>query len=374
MRSRGTWIPIIAVVLLLAGAVAVIVLAASEPPWENPALPGVNKRLAELSGPELDAEEQRQRILSLELENRDQASLWELALSYMPFLTAMTAAAGLFAAVWKQIDERSRQQRLDLEQRELQGQREHNANFTSVVRDLGSSSRGLQASAAVSLETFLRPEYKSYRGQVAMVVVANLKIRHHESVNDLLVRLYEQVMRSHLESARPAVREYLLDVSRTKLDRIDLSGLSLVGIDLAYASLKGANLRGASLHRARGIEVDLERARLSGEETDLSEARLRGARCRGTYFHDANLVAARFEEAHLQHAQFQRARLQSAHLDRAMLQGTRFEAANLNDAYFRGSIFDDQSLESITKAYHWREAHFDGDVRIRLSAFSRGDR
>jgi len=369
-RLKAEWGISLAIVVFLAMILVVIILLVVHPPWENEPLPAVQARLQTIQGPELEAEKLRQEILKLDLENRNEGSFWGLFLSYIPFLTAIVAGAGVFATIWKQITERARQQQLDRSQREAESQRRFDTNFTNVVQNLGSASPALQATAAISLTTFLKPEYHTFHDQVFLVILANLKTPHDAAVNDLLVRVFEQAIRTRLPSAAPEDRRYLLDLSRTRLDRVDFSQLDLSEADLGYASMRYANLTGANLRRVRGIEVELEKARLS--RSDLSEGRLRKARCRGAQFQEANLMSARLEEAELQGAQFQKARLQSAHLNAAHLGGARFEGANVNDAFFVGAFMDEVTLKSIaTGARNWQNAHFDPDIEARLGEISR---
>jgi uncharacterized protein YjbI with pentapeptide repeats len=245
-------------------------------------------------------------------------------------------------------------------------------SFAAVALNLGSQSPAIQASAAVSILSFLRPEQRAFHDQVFLLVLANLKVKHEREVNKLLVRVFERAMRLQLE-AKTLDRSLLLDLANARLDTIDLSGVDLSGADIGFASLKYANLREANLQRTRGYEVDLGKAFLSGVNTTLEEARLRKAGCVEAQFHDANLVSARLEEADLTKAEFQRARLQSAHLDEAVLKETRFEGADLNDAFLRGlRAVDDATLMSIARgAKNWRNAHFDAEVRERLEDLSR---
>jgi uncharacterized protein YjbI with pentapeptide repeats len=357
------------VVLLLAALFAVVALSIVYQPWDNEPLPKVQERLQAMKGGDLEAEKLREEIVKLELENRSAGSVWGLLLSHVPFLTLVVAGAGAFAAIWRQTTEWARQRDLDRNQREAESQRHFDANFTNVVRNLGSASPALRASAAVSLTTFLKPRYGTFHDQVYLIVLANLKIQHDEIVNALLVHAFEQAIRIRLQSASPEDRPYVLNLSRVTLDRADLSGLDLSEADMAYARMRNANLTGASLRRARGVELDLTASRLLG--ADLSEARLRKAHCRDAQFNGANLISARLEEGELQGARFQRARLQSAHFNGAQLLGSRFEGADVNDAFFLGAVLDERALKSIaTGARNWRNAHFDSDIEGRLTEIS----
>ena len=368
-QFRLGWILPVGLALLLVAILTLLTLLLLNPPWEDTPVPDIQDRLSALSKSDLEVEKLRQETVKLELENRSAGSGWGLLLSYAPFLTAIVAVAGLFATVWKQISTSAQQRIQDRHEQALENQRRFDQNFTKVVENLGSASPALQASAAVSLATFLRPEYSRFHDQVYMVVLANLKIEHEQPVNDLLVNVFEQSIRLRLPSASQAARRYLLDLSRASLDRVDLSGLDLQEADLGYARMRGANLTGTNLFRCGGIAINLERARLT--DANLEEARLREARCRGALFHRANLVSARLEEAQLIEAQFEDARLQGAHLQRAALQGARFWNADINDAFFADAMFDSAALKSIAKgAKNWRNAHFTAAVSEKLNAIS----
>jgi uncharacterized protein YjbI with pentapeptide repeats len=358
---------------------------------------GSNHPVEGLTQDALEKEKLRQEILTLE---RDRSIVPVLG----PWLAAAVAIVGVILTWRKQVEE-AHQQRLEntrqqaadrlaqatavkeearlreldrrqqeavLAQRETDTERRFQEGFAAVALNLGSASPAVQASAAVSILSFLRPEQRAFHDQVFLLVLANLKIMHEREVNKLLVRVFERAMRVQLRD-KTLDRALLLDLANAQLDTIDLSRTDLSDADIGFASLKYANLRDTNLRRARGYEVDLGKASLSGADTTLEEARLRKARCEGTQFHDVNLISVRLEEANLTQAEFQRARLQSAHLDETVLKETRFEGADLNDAFIRGlRAVDDITLRSIARgARNWRNAHFDAEIRQRLEDLSR---
>jgi hypothetical protein len=331
-------------------------------------LPTLDATLNGLDSAELQDEKLRREIIDLELKNRSETSAWRLVLGLVPFTTALAAAAGVLITVWKYQTESARQRHLDRQERDKENQRRFDQNFTQVVENLGAERSSLRASAAISLMTFLKPEYSSFHDQVYLVVLANLKIEHDEAVTDSLVRVFEQAIRLRLLTVKPGERRNLLNLSRAQLERVDLSNLDLSEADLGFARLRGANLTGSNLKRARGIGVNLENARLS--RADLTEARLRDADCRNAQFHEATLVSARLDgKADLRNAEFQQARLQSAHLRGAKLGGARFEEAKLNDAFFEGAVFDGSALRSIARGVareSWQQAHFDDEIQAQL--------
>jgi uncharacterized protein YjbI with pentapeptide repeats len=364
-RNKLKWV---AVYLALVLALLVLsLLMILKPAWEQPSSVLVNDQLQPMDQQQLQDEKLRQEILKLQLENEKLGSFWELLPSYATFVTALVAVIGVMVTIWRQINERE----LDRKQREDDSRRRLDEKFTSIVSNLGSESSSIQASAAVSIITFLRPEYKAFHDQVFMILLANLKIQHDPTVNDLLIQGFEKAIRIQLPSLREKDEQFELDLSRSFLHRVDLSGLDLSQADLGFAQLRGANLSDANLHRVRGMEANLEKARLS--RANLNEARFRKAQFGGAQFHGANLVSADLKETDLKEAQFHQASMQSAHLEKANLSGAKFEQANLNDAFFRGATVDAGTLKSILKAFNWQKAHFDEDVKLKLEELAEGN-
>lgn len=325
----------------------------------------------------LEIEKLRQEVVNLQLGNDNLKSPWTKLSSNAAFITAIVALLGVFATVWKQLAESKRQmeldrrqRELDREQREIENQRGVDQKFTSIVADLGSASEAIQASAAVSIVTFLKPEYKVLHDQVFAILLANLKIKHREAVNQLIVTAFEKALRGKFDRAKEGADKLELDLSRANLTQSDLSGLDLTNADLGFAQLRLANLTGTILFRARGYEANLEKARLS--RANLNEARLQKARLNDAYLHECNLVATDMKEAELRGAQFQQAKMQAAHLEGADITGAKFEQANVSDTYFIGVKADAQALRSLVKACNWQKAHFDEEVRVKLEEMARG--
>jgi uncharacterized protein YjbI with pentapeptide repeats len=356
-RNKLKWIAV-PIVLILA------LLVILKPSWEQPSSVVGKDPLQSMSQQELQDEKLRQEILNLQLENKKRSSFWELLPSYATIVTTLVAVIGVFVTIWRQINERE----LDRKQREDESLRRLDEKFTSIVSNLGSESSSIQASAAVSILTFLKPEYKVFHDQVFMILLANLKIQHDHAVNKLLIEGFEKAIRIQLQSLREK-EEFELDLSRSFLHRVDLSGLDLSQADLGFAQLRGANLTDANLHRVRGMEANLEKARLS--RANLNEARFRKARFAGAQFHGCNLVAADLKETDLREAQFYQAKMQSAHLEKANLSGAKFEQANLNDAFFRGTTLNAEALKNVIKAFNWQKAHFDEDVKAKLEELAK---
>jgi len=308
---------------------------------------------------ELRNEKLRQEILKLQLENEKLKNFWGVLPSYGTFLTALVAVTGVIVTIWKHIRQREKDSLRRLDER-----------FTSTVANLGSEKPSIQASAAVSIITFLRPEYDVFRNQVFMILLANLKVRHSDAVNKLLIEGFEKAVRMQLQVVKKKGEHFELDLSSCNLYRVDLSGLDLSYADLGFAKLRGANLSDADLYRVRGWKANLENAKLS--RANLEEARLRKAQFKDAQFHKARLVSVDLKEARLARAQFYQAQMQSAHLDKANLNGARFEQADLNDTHFHGASLNEQTLKSILKAFNWQKAHFDDDVRAKLEVLAEG--
>jgi len=357
-RNKLKWVAVPFVLVLILLAISLLVVL--KPPWGQQSSVFLNDQLQSMNQQELQDEKLRQEILKLQIENKKRNSFWELLPSYATIITTLVAVIGVFVTIWRQINERE----LDRKQREDESRRRLDEKFTSIVSDLGSEKPSIQASAAVSILTFLKPEYKAFHDQVFMILLANLKIQHDPAVNKLLIEGFEKAVRIQLQSLREKGEQFELDLSRSFLHRVDLAGLDLSQADLGFAQLRGANLTEANLHRVRGMEANLEKARLS--RANLNEARFRKAQFRGAQFHGANLVAADLKETDLREAQFYQAKMQSAHLERANLSGAKFEQADLNDTFFRGASLNVQTLKNIIKAFNWQKAHFDEDVKAKL--------
>lgn len=356
--------------LVAGGAAAILLLVVLTTPHAPSGLEtGTSEQLAD--------EKLRQEILNLQRQR-------SFLVGILPLISALAAATAVLLTWRKQLGDakeqqrdRARQQDLDreqskaaMEQRNSEHRRRLQEDFAAIASSLGSESVPVQASAAVSLLSFLQPELEDFHEQVYLLVLANLKVDHHREVNKLLIRVFERALRIELRTGS-LERALVLDLASAQLEKVELAGLDLADADLAFANLRYSNLRGANLRRAKGYKLIVEKASLSGVETQLAEVRFRKAHCAEAQFHDANLVSARFEEADLTKTEFQRAKLQSAHLDETVLIGTRFEGADLNDAFFRRlRAVDEVALRSVSRADNWRAAHFDDDIFQRIHQLS----
>lgn len=346
--------------------VAVLGLAVLGAFWAR-ALPAVAAQPSPTPGSSQQLQEQklREEILNL----RRERSLLRIFPAYAGVLTALVGVGGLIFTALKHIDERAK----DRLQREAESRRRLEESFATCTANLGAEGQARQASAAVTLLSFLKadPAYAAFHEQVFLLTLANLKIEHSEPVRRLLVRVFERAARRHIPALGDEERAGQLDLTRITLDGADLSGLDLSGADVAFASLRRANLSGeaTSLKRVRGYGTVLDDARLS--RANLNEARLRRAHCWDAKFHEANLVAARLGEADLQGAEFYRAKMQGADLRGADLRGAKFKGANVADADFRGAELDDAAQRELVWT-NWRETgKLDPALKAKLEALSR---
>lgn len=323
----------------------------------------------------LAEEKLRQETIKLQLENQKLRNPWERLLTYGTFVTVLLGVGGFVVTFWKQISENSRQRIRDCAERDRDRQQRADATsarlneqFNDIVSNLGSKSASIQASAAIQIMNFLKPEHKDFHNQVFLILYANLKVQfkgkiQNEVVGQLLVEAFQKAIRNELQPD-PNRERTPIDLARSYLKRADLSNLDLRGADVAFAELGGANLTGSNLIGIRGYRVNLERARLS--RTKLGEARLQRARLSGAQLHETSLVAADLKKANLTRAQLQQAKLQSTHFEGANLTDASFEQANLNDAFFQEAILSPASLKSIINALNWDKAHYDPTVLADL--------
>jgi uncharacterized protein YjbI with pentapeptide repeats len=366
IKRKWIWIVLVSVVVLI------FIVQVSLRESENPV--GL-KKLENPTKQELENQKLLQEIIKLTIENQRAKNFWYLLTANATFLTALVAVFGAIVTIWKQIVERSRQQELDRLQREQDRlQREDESlrriseKFNTTVAGLGSDKDPIQAASAVSIMSFLKPEFSAYHHQVYLIILSNLKIAHEPTVIKLLIRAFEQAIRVMLE--KDLEKPLNLDFSDAVLKRADLSGLQLHNTDLAHAKMQSANLNKTDLTRVRGYKANLTGALLS--DAILVEARLNGAILEGAVLHDANLSSAKLKESDLKQAQFHRAKLQSAHFEKADLRHAKFRQADINDAFFAGALLNQQTLQSLLIAYHWENAHFDPDVRRELEKLSEG--
>jgi hypothetical protein len=228
---------------------------------------------------------------------------------------------------------------------------------TRLKEALGElDSPGLQIVAAQELSELLEGASAEEATTLYLALLGNLKLDRPDDIVSALVPVIAKCLRTLIgDVKRPD--SLSLDLARTRLRRIDLSGLDLHEADIAFANLRHASLDRANLWRSRGYAVELTDAGLS--RANLEEARWHAAVARETRFRDCRMVSIFLKEADLTGAEFQRSRLQGAHFERANLTSAHFEQANLADAVFTGATIDDDAADSIAQAKNWRQARFD---------------
>jgi uncharacterized protein YjbI with pentapeptide repeats len=256
---------------------------------------------------------------------------------YGKFFTILIGFLSVAAAHWKYTDEQkhqkkveSEQQKKDLELRIKEKNIRLEENLASIITNLGSVNSSLRASAAISLISYCKDEYKAFHEQVILICIANLKLDLDETTNRLLVNSLENAIKAYIKE-KP-LKTLNIKLTRLKLDTIDLSGQNLEGVDLAFSSLRFANLSNAKLRRMRGYKTDFFGANLSG--ANLQEARLQKAIFEKARMHDANLISADLKHSNLKNCKFNAAQMQSAHFQSADLSGAEFNKADISDAYF----------------------------------------
>lgn len=402
-KRRGPVLWVVVLLIVPAAAIGLILgLRASK--FELAPLP-----LHSMTAEQLAAEKTRQEILDLQQRHTFAGSLP----TYAALATAFVAIIGLVFTANQQRTDRRRQHLSDveerrraLEERSQESLRRFDANFNTAMMNLGNDSAAVQASAAVSMLTFLKEEYGRFHDQVFMVVLANLKVAHDDAINAILVRAFERALPLRLASVQSDERPLVLDLSWARMPRLHLIGQNLTDAQLSNADLSRANLERCTLHRVHGEgatltegrfpKTDLEEATFQGAHGDrpnfndarlvstklqgavLPGARFQGAKLQGAHLERSTLVGARFEGARLQDAylqdailsgaQFQGANLQGAHLERSTVVGTRFEGARLEGAHFLGVNLDGPAKLSLIRANRWQEANLDEGLKAELIA------
>jgi uncharacterized protein YjbI with pentapeptide repeats len=303
----------------------------------------------------------------LQLENKKIDSCWTTAISLAPFITTIVSILGVLITLSKHLSEQTRQRSLDRTQVEAERIQRFNEKFTSVIENLGSQSISIQASAAVSILTFLRTEYAEFHEQVFLLLLANLKVGHNEVIEGLLTKCFEKAVRlkadgiaAENEQIEDKDEKIVLDLSACTLMCVNLCKVNLGWADLRKSSMRNANIRETKLIRVRGEGADFEGAKGSGAKCE--KARFDGACFKDASLRSTDLKWTHFKNATLTNCQFQQAHLQGAHLEFANLEGARFEQADLNNAFFTGAKLDETTKISIVKAYNWRLAHFDPGI------------
>ncbi len=160
-----------------------------------------------------------------------------------------------------------------------------------------------------------------------------------------------QILEEHASWLASAERKGMrADLSRARLDSLNLARADLSGAVLRGASLDGADLRGARLTHADLTDASLRGANLSGAEllladftgADLSHADLSGTTSvsdrelghmhRGPKFRDAVLLGANLQSSFCAMSDFSGSQLAGAVLSRANLAGAQLADNDLSGA------------------------------------------
>ncbi|MGH3132428.1 MAG: pentapeptide repeat-containing protein [Gaiellaceae bacterium] len=224
---------------------------------------------------------------------------------------------------------------------------------------------GMQLVAADELSRLLEGASTEEANTLYLAVLGNLKTNRPVEVVAELAPLVATCLRSRIGAGtRPDDLD--LDLARTRLRRIDLSGLDLHEADLAFGDLSHAKLENSNLWRSRAYAVDVTVAGLS--RSNLEEARWHKAVAREARFHNCRMISVFLKDADLEEAEFQQSRLQGAHFERANLTRARFEEANVADAVFTGATINEAAAGSLAKAKNWRQARFDPATKELIEA------
>jgi uncharacterized protein YjbI with pentapeptide repeats len=320
--------------------------------------------MAKLNKEKLVYEVKKIKEEAIRLKSENKSTFIKIVSDYGSLITTLLAIGGFLYTILTFMSNQKMQKQKDQKQAEKDFILRAEESFNRIIENLGSESESVRASAAVSLMSFLKNEYSFLHDQVYYIYLANLKTKHTETVNKLLVKGFEVAIKIYLDYHKS--EKIKLDLSNTNLDRINLSGLDLSDADLGFASLELANLEGTKLRRIRGYKLFLKKAHLS--KADLNEARLQEANLTGAQVHDANLVSADMKHSVLQNTEFYNSKLQSAHFEYSNIQGAKFEKAYLADAFFKEVKYTKETLASIKKAFGWEKANYDEKLRAEIRA------
>ena len=236
--------------------------------------------------------------------------------------------------------------------------------FQTAIEGLGSTNQASQVGAAITLRTFLNPDYGRFYLQIFDLTVAHLRLRKVDSKTPEPLDSLSQALIINFKESFPKVRHQQTkdtDVAIQQLDaaHVQLDSAYLVHTDLQYiwmpqsylreANLLGAKLREASLRRADLSRADLSYAELIGtnlEGANLSKANFSGANLGGANLRKANFSGANLNEVNLSAASYHKGGFlgstvytQAAYLDGANFSGANLSEANLSGTYLWGAIF-----------------------------------
>lgn len=300
-----------------------------------------------------------------EQEMQQSSKLLYKVIDIIPFITALIAVIGLFMTISKQINETRRQRRQSFDEK-----------FMTIIENLGSNENVLKTGAAISILSFLKPRYEEFHEQVFYLLTACLKrdqLTKDEVLRKILLHGFQQAIR--IRAAKLREKNALIDDNEDK-EVLDLSGCELEGVNLKKLELNWCNASHANLSRSNLREGTFHRINASG--ANMRELRAPKAYIRkgifdnvtatNANFNGAELIFCHFngDQCNLAGADFMGSKLQSSHFKKANLKNAQFTGADLNDAHFHDAIFNTRTLETIIKADHWRQAHFNEEVMAQL--------
>jgi uncharacterized protein YjbI with pentapeptide repeats len=195
-----------------------------------------------------------------------------------------------------------------------------------------------------------------------------LKSLYHEPRKPLSQPELNAVLLAHermLSYQRGAAKA---ELSRTRLDGLNLANRNLAEADFSFASLVGAvafgtNLDRANLHCADLRDADFASARMT--KADLRGASICGARLAFAKLDGADLRAATvaykgpdaakgnsdvcvdFSNASLKGASFGHARLDGVSFEGALLDGANFKNAKLSNVTFKGAVLTGVNIDDL---------------------------
>ncbi|PWD98234.1 pentapeptide repeat-containing protein [Marinilabilia rubra] len=309
----------------------------------------------------------KQEVENLKSENQVKPII-KILPSFAGVLTALVAVVGVIISFFKYIKEK----RIELEQKKDETKLRLVTKFDSIINNLCAASNSVRAGAAVSLLTFLRPEYKNFHKQIYLILLANLKTELSNNINSLMLKTFEEAGRLKFKEFRNPIKDKFpeensleLDLTRMNMYRLDFNGMKgLSNVDFSFSKLQHANLVDCIFIRSKGFKTDFSYARLS--RSNLLEGRFNESNFEGVQFHESNLISAKLKHTNLKNAEFQKAYLQDAILDGADIRGAKFEQADLNNAFFRKIKYNDADLLSIIRSKNWEKANFSEETKMKL--------
>jgi uncharacterized protein YjbI with pentapeptide repeats len=266
-------------------------------------------------------------------------------------------------------ERRDQEQQRWLEDRRAEREKRAEERFQAVVEGLGSEREEAKVGAAITLSTFLHPDYKQFYTQVFDLAVAHLRLSRtsHPSEDPdgtshspedpntpLPLTTLRQALIAVFKEAFPLARDsnssgkegaaQSVDVPAVRLDNAYLVGADLERVYMRKGDLRKVNLRDAKLGQAylqwadfSGAHlrrVDLRGAKLMGTDFRGSspwDADLRGADCHEADFRWADLELTDLRGAGLWQAKFREANLRRAKLSGADLHQADFSEADLSE-------------------------------------------